>query len=679
MFTCQNWHLYNMKRFFVVVFLFFYIQFANGQIVQWATEVVEFSSELTPIQYSAAQALGKPNVLPAGGESPSAWTPDRANSKEFLKLGYANPIAIKQIAIAESYNPSAITAVFIYDEADNEYLVTNLGPRAIPLKGRLLNLFFETDYKVKAVKIVFDGASVPEYYSIDAVAISDSDIQIITEPEIAEAVASGVIVERLSENVNSEYKEFKPLLSPDGNTLYFSRKNHPENIGGIDDPEDIWFSEKDENGEWKKAKNIGAELNTDGPNYVSAITPDGKTAIMLLGNKYLENGQMEAGVSITSNASGSWSKPIPLQIDNDYNYSEKANFYLANNRRVLLMSVERDDTHGDRDLYVCFVKGDSTWSEPVNLGTVVNTAAAESAPFLAADDRTLYFSSNGFSGYGKSDIYVTKRLDDTWTNWSEPQNMGPEINSEHEDLFFNIPSSSKFAYYSRGVSDDDTDIFQIELPLFQRPDPTVTVKGLLLDSKTGLPLTAKITYERLSDGKELGMIESNPITGQYQIILPLGEIYGIHAEAEGYMSQSENLDLRDYKGGDIGLDHENFKLVPLKVEETIVLNNVFFEFDKAELMPESFSELNRVVKLMNEKESLEIEVKGHTDNSGPDSYNLLLSKRRSEAVSKYILGKGIASDRIETTWFGETQPKFTNETREGRIKNRRVEFTIKKN
>ncbi len=547
-----------MKRLLVILFPLFAFVNSEAQIVQWATVVVDFSSELTPIQYSAQQALGKPNVLPAGGESPNAWTPDRANSKEFLKLGFANPIAIKQIAIAESYNPSAITSVYVYDEADREYLVTNLNPRAIPLKGRLLNLFYETEYKVKAVKLVFDGAAVPEYYSIDAIAISDSDIQILSQPEIAEAVAAGVLVERLSENVNSEYKEFKPLLSPDGNTLYFSRKNHPENIGGIEDSEDIWFSEKDEKGEWKKAQNIGEGLNNAGPNFVSAITPDGKTAILLLGNKYLDDGQMEAGVSITSNATGSWSKPIPLQIDNDYNYSEKASFYLANNRKVLLMSIEREDTHGDRDLYVCFVKKDSTWTEPKNLGTVVNSAATESAPFLAADDKTLYFSSNGFSGYGGSDIYVTKRLDDTWTNWSEPQNMGPEINSAHEDLFFNIPSSSKYAYYSRGVSDDDTDIFQIELPLFQRPDPVVTVKGLLLDSKTGKPVVAKITYERLSDGKELGMIESNPLTGEYQIILPLGEVYGIHAEAEGYISQSENLDLRDYKGGDIGLDHEDF-------------------------------------------------------------------------------------------------------------------------
>src|SRR5690606_30963917 len=106
---------------------------------------------------------------------------------------------------------------------------------------------------------------------------------------------------------------------------------------------------------------------------IQAITPDGKSAIMVLGNKYLENGKMVAGVSISSNESGEWGKPVALNIINDYNYNEKANYFLSNNRQTLLMSVEREDSHGDRDLYVSFMNKDSTWSEPLNLGAVVNS------------------------------------------------------------------------------------------------------------------------------------------------------------------------------------------------------------------------------------------------------------------------------------------------------------------
>ena len=186
---------------------------------------------------------------------------------------------------------------------------------------------------------------------------------------------------------------------------------------------------------------------------------------------------MAAGVSISSNASGDWTKPAPIEIENDYNYSEKANFFLAQNRKVLLLSVMREDTQGGRDLYVSFLEEDSTWSEPLNLSNKVNTAGEESSPFLASDDKSLYFSSDGYSGFGATDIYLTKRLDDTWTNWSEPENLGPTINSQYEDLFFNIPGNSDFAYYSQGVSEDDMDIFRVALPVLKRPDPVILVKG----------------------------------------------------------------------------------------------------------------------------------------------------------------------------------------------------------
>jgi len=651
---------------------------AQSQIVQWASEVKDFSSELTPVQYSANQVLGKPDVLPAGGENPAAWTPERSNRKEFLKVGYENPIQIRQIAIAESYNPSAIFKVYIYDENDQEHLVNTFSPRSIPLKGRMLNVFMEeTSFNVSAVKIEFDGAAVPEYFSIDAIAISDSDIPIIAEIDIPEFINPEIDKERLSENVNSKYVEYKPLLSPDGKTLYFSRKNHPDNVGGTSDNEDIWYSELDSAGNWQLAKNIGGELNNAGPNFVSSVTPDGKSVLLVLGNQYLENGKMASGISLSSNATGDWSKPVALEIENDYNYSEKANFFLANSRKTLLLSVMREDSQGGRDLYVSFMNEDSTWSEPVNIGANVNTAGEESSPFLAPDDKTLYFSSNGYSGFGGSDIFITKRLDDTWTNWSDPENLGPTINSQYEDLFFNIPGNSDFAYYSQGVSEDDMDIFRVALPVFKKPDPVIAVKGQLLDSKTKEPIGAKIIYERLSDGKEMGIAESNPETGEYELLLPAGEMYGIRAEADGFIAQNANIDLRDYKEGDVAkVDHKDLLLVPIEKEATVVLNNVFFDFDKATLKKESFPELDRVVKLLNDRESIEIEITGHTDSTGPESYNLGLSKRRAEAVEQYLLDKEISPDRITVKYLGETEPAVANDTREGRSKNRRVEFKI---
>ncbi|MCB0491495.1 MAG: OmpA family protein [Cyclobacteriaceae bacterium] len=658
---------------------------ANSQVVQWGSKVIDFSSELTPVQYAAKQILGKPNVLPAGGQNPNAWTPDKPKRKEFIKIGYDNHIQIQQIAIAESHNPSGLFNLYLYDEQDNEYLVHTFNPMSIPLKGRMLNVFVEkTPYKVAAVKLEFDGAALPDYFSIDAVAISDSQYPIIADISIPELLSKGLIVERLDESVNSEFSELNPLLSPDGKTLYFSRRNHPENIGGVKDKEDIWYSELNEDGTWSLAKNMGPKFNNENPNFINAVsaTPDGKSVIILLGNKYQKDGKMSAGVSVSDNLSGTWSAPKPLEIENDYNFNEKANYFMANTRTALLMSVEREDSRGDRDLYVSFQKNDSLWSSPLNLGDMLNTAGEESAPFLASDNKTLYFSSNGFSGYGGSDVYMTKRLDDTWTNWSEPENMGPDINTELNDLFFNIPSTSDYAYYSREVAVDNADVYRVKLPVFMSPEPIVIVRGKLIDAKTGEPISAKIIYEKLPDGTEVGVTRSNPETGEYEIHLPGGQLYGVRAEADGHVSENQNLDLRDVKQDGV-TKNQDMRLEPIQVakiepDATINLNNIFFDFDQATLKSESFPELNRIVTLMNDRPTLEVEISGHADATGPEAYNLGLSERRAKSVVRYLTDKGVVQERIKVSFFGETKPVESNETKEGRRKNRRVEFKILK-
>lgn len=676
-----------MKRLLLAIYLIVCVQIiAKTQVVQWATKVIDVSSELTPVQYSAQQILGKPNVLPAGGQNPNAWTPDKPKRKEFIKVGFATPIQIQQIAIAESHNPTALFKIYTYDEAGREHLIRSFSPIVIPLKSRMLTILMEkTPYKVTSVKLEFDGAALTDYFSIDAIAITDSNYPIVANIDIPDLLSKGLITERLDENVNSEFTELNPILTPDGKTLYFSRKNHPGNIGGVNDKEDIWYSELGPDGKWTLAKNMGPQFNNEFPNFASAVssaTPDGKSVLMLLGNRYLENGKMLAGVSVSDNINGSWSNPKPILIENDYNYNEKANYFMANTRKSLLMSIEREDSRGGRDMYVSFAKNDSVWSEPLNLGIIVNTSGEDTAPFLASDDKTLYFSSNGFSGFGGSDIYISRRLDDTWTNWTEPQNMGPDINSKLDDLFFNIPASSEFAYYSRGMTEDNADIFRVKLPLYKSPEPVVLVKGKLIDSKTGKPIGAKIIYERLSDGKEVGITYSNPETGEYEIRLPGGQLYGFRAEADGHISESQNLDLRDMSK-DTTVEHKDITLAPIEIariepQATIALNNIFFDFKKATLRPESFSELNRIVNLMKDNSGMTVEISGHTDATGPNDYNMWLSEWRAKAVATYLIQKSIEKERISVVFFGETKPADTNETKEGRGKNRRVEFKIVK-
>ncbi|WP_375579269.1 hypothetical protein ABWH96_20060 [Marivirga tractuosa] len=232
-------------------------------------------------------------------------------------------------------------------------------PVIVNQPGRFLRLFTElTEFNVAAVKLEFDGSAVPGYYSIDAIGITDSETPIDLQLELVPNVKEELVSERLDERVNSPYEELKPILSPDGKQLFFGRKFHPDNIGGIEDYEDIWVSDLDTvNNEWQEARNVGEPLNSDGPNWVSSITPDGNTLVLLIGNEYDEKKKkMFSGVSVSSKEGDNWSQPEKLNIDDFYNMSEKANFYLANSRKTLIMSVKRDDSYGDRDLYVSFEK-----------------------------------------------------------------------------------------------------------------------------------------------------------------------------------------------------------------------------------------------------------------------------------------------------------------------------------
>ncbi|SDK64495.1 WD40-like Beta Propeller Repeat [Catalinimonas alkaloidigena] len=665
------------RKFLLLCTLLLLASAVHAQEVQWASKVLDFSSELSPNEYSAKQALGKPNVLPAGGDGPNSWVAKNPDKDNFIKVGFSTPIKIQQIAVGEAFNPGAVYQVFTYDAQGKEYLINTFTPRPVTRSARMFNVFFnETEYEVAAVKITLDGEAVPGYNAIDAIGISNSRVPIDAEINILENINRDLVPERLSENVNSQYKELKPLLSPDGKTLFFSRQHHPENIGGVDDPEDIWYSELDANGEWGKAKNVGAPLNNGGPNFISSVTPDGNTMIVVLGNEYAKGDKMRAGVSISRKTADGWTKPENLKVENLYNFNDRANFYMSNSRKVLLMSIEREDSRGSRDLYVSFTKDDGSWTEPLNLGDDINTAGEESSPFLAADEKTLYFSSEGHSGYGGADIFVSRRIDETWQNWTEPENLGPEVNSLEDDIFFNIPINSDFAYYSRGVNENDADIYRLELPMIYQPAPVVVVKGKVLNVKTNEPIEANIIYEQLPEGKEVGAANSEPTTGEYQIALPYGATYGYLAEAPGYMSLSANIDLNSIKNEAGNEIEQNLYLVPVEKGATFTFNNIWFDFDKAVLKDMSMSELRRVTNFLNENPSVKIEISGHTDYIGSDAYNKALSQRRAEAVYSYLVKNGIAKDRLTAKGYGEERPTASNETEEGRAQNRRVEFSI---
>jgi outer membrane protein OmpA-like peptidoglycan-associated protein len=280
---------------------------------------------------------------------------------------------------------------------------------------------------------------------------------------------------------------------------------------------------------------------------------------------------------------------------------------------------------------------------------------------------------------GDNDIWKSKRLDNTWQKWSEPVNLGNPINTTDWDAFFTLDAGGEYAYMTTGLDTyGASDIVRVKLLEREKPDPVVLVSGNVYDSKTKLPLSASLIYETLPDGLVAGNGISNPSDGAFKIVLPYDRNYSIRATAQNYFAISENLNLDSLVKAGYKEIHKDLYLAPVEIGQVIRLNNVFFDFDKWDLRPESFIELNRVVKLLEENPGIEIEMSAHTDSRGTDDYNFRLSDNRARSVMNYIISRNINSTRITSHGYGETKPVATNDTDDGRQLNRRVEFTILK-
>ena len=481
--------------------------------------------------------------------------------------------------------------------------------------------------------------------------------------------------ENLGPNINSRYTEVSPVISPDGKTLYMNRMSHPENTGGADDVGEIWYSTLNDDDTWSKAVNIGSPLNNVNSNFIKSITPDGNA--LFLANTYNRDGSPGAGCSMSFKTEKGWSFPKKQNIHDYENRSNFVSFFLANNGNFLFMAIQMKEGHGKRDIFVSRRMSENNWSRPLNLGPTINTSVDDSSPFLGADGETFYFSSAGHDGFGGTDVWMSKRLDDSWTKWAPLVNMGPKINSPDWDAYFTIPASGEYAYFVSGRSGEGAeDIFRIKLPAGLKPKPVTLISGHVLDSKTKKPIKAEITYEVLPEGKELGHARSEPAKGAYKIVLPFGKKYGFRAKAKGYYPINEFMDLTDVdKYGEI---EKNLYLAAIEVDQVIRLNNIFFEYAKSVLMKSSFPELDRVVKFLEDNPTMKIELSGHTDNDGSDVFNLELSRARAQAVVSYLISKGQNPSRFTAVGYGETRPVASNDTEEGKQLNRRVEFKILK-
>lgn len=485
----------------------------------------------------------------------------------------------------------------------------------------------------------------------------------------------GLYREKLGSTVNTDVSDRTPLIAPDGNTLYFIRGGNPKNYGGTDN-DDIYYSLKNDQRDWQEAICLGYPLNNSSPNSVISISPDNNTLFLM--HQYTAYGKFKgSGFSVTNRTAEGWSVPKDVVVENYYNEGGSNEFCFSADLGILISAIKTKQTVGSNDLYVSFRKDDGTYTEPLNMGNIINSKGWETSPFLASDGKTLYFSSSsdGHPGYGSNDVFVSKRLDDTWTNWSTPKNLGLDINTPFWDTYFSLPASGEYAYIVSNTGQSD-DIYRIKLSPEFKPDPVVIISGRVLNAKTKEPLQATINYSDINNSLKSGIASSEPKNGTFKIALPAGKNYQFLAVKEGFYPNAENIDLSQLK--EYGEIERDLYLSPLVVGEAIRLNNLFFDFGKADLKNESKAELERVIALLKNNPTMMIEIGGHTDNVGDDASNLKLSGIRVQSVVNYLVSYGIPSEQLTSKGYGEQKPVSDNSSDTGRARNRRVEFTILK-
>jgi len=484
-------------------------------------------------------------------------------------------------------------------------------------------------------------------------------------------------IKEISSINNSETgRNYVPKISADEKSLFFCSKEREDNLGG----EDIYLS-KFINNKWQKPEilqDINTWLNHESPSYIS---PDNTSMIIFQGGTLNSTNLTSSGYTslkpLSSNINqGSWQSDVSISSDGNALlfssiYSENYNY---NNKSSIGMVGDLSDYHGDAghqsDIYVSLKDDYGNWGKAINLGPTINTIYCDRSAFLHPDMKTLYFSSDGHGGFGSLDVFVSKRLADScWNCWSEPVNLGKEINSSSSDWGYNINTEGDKAYFSR-----KSKIAYVNLPKHLRPNFVATVSGTVTNDKAEI-VPCSIKWEDLETGKEIGTSKSNPKDGNYYMVLPLGKNYGYYIEKEGYFPLSNNVNVK--KANKPISITENIQLITYKqmIDEGVPvrLNNLFFNSGKSDLLPSSVPELKRVAKII-QKENLKVEISGHTDNVGDTKMNQKLSEDRANSVREFLISEGVSENLLTTIGFGESKPVESNNTTRGKAKNRRVEL-----
>lgn len=475
----------------------------------------------------------------------------------------------------------------------------------------------------------------------------------------------------LGSAINTTDDEYWPSITADGQTLMFTRQPVTRSGSGSREyeQEDFYVSYLIDN-EWQTAVNAGSPLNTAQNEGAQTLSSNGRYMYFTACDR--PGGMGSCDIYFSYVTDGKWSEPVNLRSPVNTSHWESQPSISADGK-TLFFSSNRPGGMGGKDIWYAVMDDKNQWTTPVNMGNKINTDGDEMSPFIHFDGKTLYFASDGLTGLGGFDIYMTRMKRDS--TWSEPQNLGYPINTYNDEMGLVIESGGQKAYFST-VRDkaNGKDIFYFDLYESARPAPVSYLKGAVFDRETGKLLKADYELINLSANRII-VKSATDNNGNFLVCLPSGYNYGINVIKPGYLFYSENF-MFEGKHPAVEPYVKKIRLSPIRVGETMLLTNVFYEVDSWELKKESMSELNTLADLLADNKSLLIEIGGYTDSTGSEEYNLALSEKRAISVVNYLINKGIASDRLKYRGYGNTSPIGDNVTEEGRRLNRRTEAKI---
>ncbi len=477
----------------------------------------------------------------------------------------------------------------------------------------------------------------------------------------------------MGENINTKYDDYWPSLTADEKTLITTvllPKDDRFPVSYRNSQEDFFISHK-VNGKWTKIRNLGKPINTDNNEGAQNFSADGQWLFYTVCNRPEDYGSCD--IYFAHKIGKQWTKPKNLgNVVNGGSWD--CNPSMSADGRTLYFSSNRRGGKGKKDLWVTRLLDNGTWTKPVNLGDSINTGGNEFAPFIHPDNQTLYFSSDGHIGMGGADIFMSRRKPDG--SWGKPVNLGYPINTFKDEIGLIVNTKGNLALFSSDrFGSKSKDIYKFNLYKKARPKPVTYVKGYVYDKNTNKRLKADFEIYNIENDSLVIKSQSNKTDGKYLVCLPLEKNYAFNVSKKGYLFYSDNFSLKNISD-DTKYFEMNIPLQPIEKNASIVLKNIFYETNSYELKPESITELKKLLSFLNTNSNISVEISGHTDNVGSKTDNLILSTNRAKTVYQYLIKNGINKNRLKYKGYDFSKPIADNNTKEGRAKNRRTEFKI---